>query len=389
MNRIELTHTDIYAFGLTRGVIMSLFRLPITDAELLTLANHEHGETKGLNGSEILQRLKADFEDARPEPTFGNRVAALYSREVAFSHLGRRIETLLYESTLGVIDERLKAFGPAFEAMRGESTPYTRLFRRSPRYVPFSCSVTPETSAGQYDWRKLYEEQKLGTEEEALRAGIAVIAERIRMAMLPKLSPENERLIQNIIDAKFSKRSKGRWYIELFMRHDTDLGMMKEMGAKEYEIQEQQRRERHRLDNRLLRKAELARIDLTWDPDLAPILGMFGEIVCRAPSYKDLKLERDRLRQENDELLRTKSPNTVPIPPADPAQNPNLHRKCSEFDLSVRSTNCLQNNGIEIIRQLYEEARTGRIKKLKNFGRKSYIEIRELLEGLGLSVNRW
>jgi len=61
----------------------------------------------------------------------------------------------------------------------------------------------------------------------------------------------------------------------------------------------------------------------------------------------------------------------------------NLLRHVDELDLSVRSTNCLNNARIEYVFQLVAMTEV-QLLKIKNFGRKSLHEIQEILVGLGL-----
>lgn len=68
-----------------------------------------------------------------------------------------------------------------------------------------------------------------------------------------------------------------------------------------------------------------------------------------------------------------------------PKWNENLFRRIDELELSVRSSNCLENANIKYIGELvrkteYEMLRT------KNFGRKSLNEIKEILAEMGLSL---
>ena len=65
--------------------------------------------------------------------------------------------------------------------------------------------------------------------------------------------------------------------------------------------------------------------------------------------------------------------------------NENLFRRVDELELSVRSTNCLQNAGIEFMWQLVEKSESEML-KTKNFGRKSLNEIKEILADHGLSL---
>lgn len=68
-----------------------------------------------------------------------------------------------------------------------------------------------------------------------------------------------------------------------------------------------------------------------------------------------------------------------------PKFNPNLYRKVDELELSVRSANCLQNANIKYIGELCQKSESEML-KTKNFGRKSLNEIKEILQGMGLSL---
>lgn len=65
--------------------------------------------------------------------------------------------------------------------------------------------------------------------------------------------------------------------------------------------------------------------------------------------------------------------------------NYNLLRKVSDFEISVRSANCLAAEGIIYVGQLVQY-NAERLMKTPNFGRKSLDEITELLERLDLSL---
>ena len=65
--------------------------------------------------------------------------------------------------------------------------------------------------------------------------------------------------------------------------------------------------------------------------------------------------------------------------------NENLFRPVSDLELSVRSANCLQNAKITLIGELVTKTDSEML-KTKNFGRKSLNEIKEILEGMGLSL---
>jgi uncharacterized protein YlzI (FlbEa/FlbD family) len=53
--------------------------------------------------------------------------------------------------------------------------------------------------------------------------------------------------------------------------------------------------------------------------------------------------------------------------------------KCEDLELTVRLANCLSNLGIIYVHQVLDWSKTDLLKS-KNFGRKSYNELREILE---------
>lgn len=61
-----------------------------------------------------------------------------------------------------------------------------------------------------------------------------------------------------------------------------------------------------------------------------------------------------------------------------------LNRSVEELELSVRSYNCLKNANIQTIQDLIQKTEAEML-RTKNFGRKSLNEIKEILQGLGLS----
>ena len=65
--------------------------------------------------------------------------------------------------------------------------------------------------------------------------------------------------------------------------------------------------------------------------------------------------------------------------------NENLYRNVSELELSVRSANCLKNADIELIGELVQKSESEML-TTKNFGRKSLLEIKEILTVMGLSL---
>jgi hypothetical protein len=72
-------------------------------------------------------------------------------------------------------------------------------------------------------------------------------------------------------------------------------------------------------------------------------------------------------------------------PPASAAGNENLSRSVDELEMSVRTANCLQNEGIHYIGELVQKTETDML-KTKNFGRKNLMELNEILAEMGLRL---
>jgi DNA-directed RNA polymerase subunit alpha len=68
-----------------------------------------------------------------------------------------------------------------------------------------------------------------------------------------------------------------------------------------------------------------------------------------------------------------------------PRVNDNLYRRIDEIELSVRSSNCLENANIKFIGELVQRSEAEML-RTKNFGRKSLNEIKEILSEMGLSL---
>ena len=79
----------------------------------------------------------------------------------------------------------------------------------------------------------------------------------------------------------------------------------------------------------------------------------------------------------------------VPIYQTEPQDedevNPALYKAVDELELSVRSYNCLKAANIRTVAELVQK-NEGEILKYRNFGRKSLVEIKELLERMGLTL---
>lgn len=68
-----------------------------------------------------------------------------------------------------------------------------------------------------------------------------------------------------------------------------------------------------------------------------------------------------------------------------PKLNENLFRRIDELELSVRSSNCLENADIKYIGELVQKSETEML-RTKNFGRKSLNEIKEILSEMQLGL---
>ncbi len=90
--------------------------------------------------------------------------------------------------------------------------------------------------------------------------------------------------------------------------------------------------------------------------------------------------------QEEDESTAT------PTTQREEPLNENLFKSVEEFELSVRSANCLQNANIQYIGELVQKTEADLL-KTKNFGRKSLKEIKDKLAelnlALGMHIENW
>ncbi len=68
-----------------------------------------------------------------------------------------------------------------------------------------------------------------------------------------------------------------------------------------------------------------------------------------------------------------------------PRLNENLFRRIDELELSVRSSNCLENADIKYIGELVQKTENEML-RTKNFGRKSLNEIKEILSDMSLNL---
>jgi DNA-directed RNA polymerase subunit alpha len=68
-----------------------------------------------------------------------------------------------------------------------------------------------------------------------------------------------------------------------------------------------------------------------------------------------------------------------------PKFNEHLYRRIDELELSVRSSNCLENADIKYIGELVQRSEAEML-RTKNFGRKSLNEIKEIINEMGLTL---
>jgi DNA-directed RNA polymerase subunit alpha len=86
---------------------------------------------------------------------------------------------------------------------------------------------------------------------------------------------------------------------------------------------------------------------------------------------------------EADEELKEEEPLLPEEPKSESEFNMNLLKSVDELELSVRSYNCLKNASIETIADLVQKSENEML-KTKNFGRKSLVEIKEILKSMNL-----
>lgn len=93
------------------------------------------------------------------------------------------------------------------------------------------------------------------------------------------------------------------------------------------------------------------------------------EVLVKFEVVNPAPVEKDKRVQETESVV-----------------NPNLYRKIDEMELSVRSFNCLINEGIRFIGDLVQKSELDML-KLPNFGRKSLNELKENLKIMGLGFD--
>jgi len=103
-----------------------------------------------------------------------------------------------------------------------------------------------------------------------------------------------------------------------------------------------------------------------------------------AYSAKILKEQLQPFINFDEEKVRPKE-EVAPVAMSKSRVNENLLRKVDELELSVRSTNCLENADIKFIGELVQKSENEML-RTKNFGRKSLNEIKEILHEMGFSL---
>ena len=86
---------------------------------------------------------------------------------------------------------------------------------------------------------------------------------------------------------------------------------------------------------------------------------------------------------DTESRIRNNFTETLKVESADNNINYNLFRKIEDLELSVRSLNCLKNDGIMYIGDLVQKQESDML-KTPNFGRKSLNELKRVLQDMGL-----
>ncbi|MEQ1895873.1 MAG: DNA-directed RNA polymerase subunit alpha [Vicinamibacterales bacterium] len=131
---------------------------------------------------------------------------------------------------------------------------------------------------------------------------------------------------------------------------------------------------------------EAARLGQTTDYDKLTVdVWTNGSVTPRDAVSLAARLLRDHMNifVNLDETEQT--PDAQAEAPRTGAGNENLDKSVEELELSVRSYNCLKNANIRTIRELVQKSEAEML-KTKNFGRKSLNEIKDILQGMGLSL---
>lgn len=101
--------------------------------------------------------------------------------------------------------------------------------------------------------------------------------------------------------------------------------------------------------------------------------------------HEDLAKAREKLAKVEDFIRSGKSVEYIQDQGARTYLLEQLHRRCEDLELSVRSANCLQNTQLTYVWQLCQKSEA-ELLKTKNFGRKSLIEIKDILSDMGLRL---
>lgn len=112
-----------------------------------------------------------------------------------------------------------------------------------------------------------------------------------------------------------------------------------------------------------------------WTNGTVPPQDAVGLAAKLLKDHMSLFINFDEVQETTEELTS----------PSEERFNENLNRSVEELELSVRSYNCLKNADIRTIGELVNKTEAEML-KTKNFGRKSLNEIKEILQGMGLSL---
>jgi hypothetical protein len=260
---------------------------------------------------------------------------------------------------------------PAFVAMEGNITPYTRLLwwlRQEKREFWTPPLPVPRS------------------EDDALAGLLHRRALEARRFMVLSLSVENEKLLRKAIRALGPAKSDARRHVALFMQYVDWRDLWRALGAEVPEAQDRgvpacmletcrrllEDEQVRALTRRIVTDGDDA---LKRNEEIQPLLRVREE-------YAALNLLCSELQREV-----TRLGGACMAGVDDLEHRAILGKRLDGFGLSVRSENCLQNAGIEYVWQLVEKTE-GEMLKIKNFGRKCLNELKELLGGMGLSFKK-
>ena len=279
------------------------------------------------------------------------------------------MKDVIYADQLAPIDAQIRVHEPAFRAMAGYTrSPYARLLRWL-RFLGFSGGSStrqgqrvvnvefwPDMSV-KWGWHA-EDEWSFTTPEKAFAWGIEWVADHFRRELGFSLDAYTERLLLAIIDERIPEKSPGRRHIALLMAHES-VKDVREAGKLPF-------------------RGGIAGAD-----SLPAAIIRTCDVLYRDTRIQDILLVNTDAHQQ---VKRVKIPPSAQ-PPEPVSDSNSVAKKIAELDLSVRTANCLEWAGIEYVRQLCERTEA-QMFKIKNFGRRSLNELKDILADMGLSFKK-